>query len=68
MRTIELTDEIVDGIVTQTLRQDLQLELSAIERLEKKKKLEAYEEVDLADSLKTASAMRRVLKYYGIDT
>lgn len=66
-RTIELTDEMVDGIVTDVLKQDLAMERGAIRKLATKKKLEAFQEADLNSSVKISKALEEVLKYYGVN-
>lgn len=64
-RLLELGDDTIEKIVIDTLADDLQIELNAIEKLEKTKKRKPHQESDLKDSYLLANSLRTVLAYYG---
>lgn len=65
-RTIQLSDDMIDGIVKDVLRQDLEMERVAIRKLVLLKKPAAFQLEDLDASIRISKALEEVLKYYGV--
>lgn len=57
----------MDKFVIQVLEQDLDTARQSLKKLKKKKKLQDFEKIDLAETMQIVQSLMDVLKYYGVN-
>lgn len=62
---LEVSEEVVDGIIIASLNESIGMIESDIKRLKKLRKREQYQERDLEDCLVHIDALKRTRYYYG---
>lgn len=62
---LEVSEEVVDGIIIASLNESIDMIESDIKRLKKLKNRKEYQERDLEDCLVHLDALKRTRYYYG---